>query len=101
MKGSLIVVSAPSGAGKTTFMDLLTLEGAGGTRTGHVELNGQPLTLTNSTFVDPDKKEAGAHVAVAGPEPRISWPDAISEASWPHQPVVWLEPRTSGLPRSL
>merc|ERR1719335_1193421 len=36
----------PSGAGKTTLMDLLTLEGAGGNRFGHVDLNGEVMTDT-------------------------------------------------------
>merc|ERR1719440_2226410 len=34
----------PSGAGKTTLMDLLTLEGAGGNRFGRVDLNGALMT---------------------------------------------------------
>lgn len=42
--GETLAVMGPSGAGKTTFMDLLTLEGAGGRRIGHVDLNGAPIT---------------------------------------------------------
>lgn len=42
--GETLAVMGPSGAGKTTLMDLLTLEGAGGVRTGHVDLNGQVMT---------------------------------------------------------
>ena len=34
----------PSGAGKTTLMDLLTLEGSSGSRTGYIDLNGKPMT---------------------------------------------------------
>jgi len=42
--GEALAVMGPSGAGKTTFMDLLTMQGAGGTRTGYVDLNFEPLT---------------------------------------------------------
>jgi len=42
--GQTLAVMGPSGAGKTTFMDLLTLEGSGGSRTGYVDINGKPLT---------------------------------------------------------
>jgi ABC-type multidrug transport system ATPase subunit len=42
--GETLAVMGPSGAGKTTFMDLMTLEGAGGRRTGVVDLNGEPIT---------------------------------------------------------
>jgi len=42
--GETLAVMGPSGAGKTTFMDLLTLEGSGGVRTGYVDLNGEPIT---------------------------------------------------------
>lgn len=42
--GEALAVMGPSGAGKTTFMDLLTMQGAGGTRTGYVDLNLEPLT---------------------------------------------------------
>jgi ABC-type multidrug transport system ATPase subunit len=46
--GETVAVMGPSGAGKTTLMDLLTMEGAGGTRTGHVDLNGE--TMTDAVF---------------------------------------------------
>jgi len=42
--GEALAVMGPSGAGKTTFMDLLTMQGAGGKRTGYVDLNFEPLT---------------------------------------------------------
>jgi ABC-type multidrug transport system ATPase subunit len=42
--GETLAVMGPSGAGKTTFMDLLTLEGSGGIRTGYVDINGEPIT---------------------------------------------------------
>jgi ABC-type multidrug transport system ATPase subunit len=42
--GEAMAIMGPSGAGKTTFMDLLTLQGSGGTRTGSVDLNYEPLT---------------------------------------------------------
>mmetsp|Transcript_1138 Transcript_1138/g.2311 ORF Transcript_1138/g.2311 Transcript_1138/m.2311 type:complete len:674 (+) Transcript_1138:104-2125(+) len=42
--GEALAVMGPSGAGKTTFMDLLTIQGAGGKRTGYVDLNYEPLT---------------------------------------------------------
>ncbi|CAE7222215.1 Abcg8, partial [Symbiodinium necroappetens] len=42
--GQTLAVMGPSGAGKTTFMDLLTLEGSSGSRTGYVDLNGKAMT---------------------------------------------------------
>ena len=42
--GQTLAVMGPSGAGKTTFMDLLTLEGSSGSRTGYVDLNGRAMT---------------------------------------------------------
>lgn len=42
--GETLAIMGPSGAGKTTFLDLLTLGGAGGERTGHVDINGEAMT---------------------------------------------------------
>lgn len=42
--GETLAIMGPSGAGKTTFLDLLTMEGSGGVRTGYVDINGEPLT---------------------------------------------------------
>lgn len=44
--GETLAIMGPSGAGKTTMLDLLTLEGAGGQRTGSVTLNGTPMTTS-------------------------------------------------------
>mmetsp|Transcript_14192 Transcript_14192/g.39029 ORF Transcript_14192/g.39029 Transcript_14192/m.39029 type:complete len:654 (-) Transcript_14192:267-2228(-) len=42
--GETLAVMGPSGAGKTTFLDLVTLEGSSGSRTGYIVLNGEPIT---------------------------------------------------------
>jgi ABC-type multidrug transport system ATPase subunit len=48
--GDVLAVLGPSGAGKTTLMNCLTLQSFGGKGAGTVELNGSPLSL--STFME-------------------------------------------------
>ena len=43
--GHVLAILGPSGAGKTTLLNTLTLQKSGGTPSGHVRVNGEPLTL--------------------------------------------------------
>lgn len=42
--GDCLAIMGPSGAGKTTFLSILTLDTKGGRSEGEVTLNGQPMT---------------------------------------------------------
>ena len=41
-----MAILGPSGAGKTTLLNTLTLQQAGGTPSGYIRVNGEPLTTS-------------------------------------------------------
>lgn len=43
--GHVLAILGPSGAGKTTMLNMLTLEKKGGEPSGRITVNGQPFTL--------------------------------------------------------
>ena len=46
--GRVLAIMGPSGAGKTTLINALTLQGFGGTTTGSVTLDGAPMSPSSS-----------------------------------------------------
>ena len=44
--GHVLAILGPSGAGKTTLLNMLTLQQNGGSPSGHIRVNGEPLTAS-------------------------------------------------------